>query len=313
MSSKVVFATETYEPFISPICRRLDGSIRGEIVRKRFPDGELGLHLTTSVNDEDVILIGGTWNSADTLEIFDLGCAISKYGARSLTMVIPYYGCSTMERASRDGDVVTAKTRARLLSSIPQTHVGNHALLLDLHSEGIPYYFEGNLTATHVYGKSMIYDMVKGLAHRFGYEGRYVLASTDAGRAKWVESLSVDLGVPAAFIIKRRIDGATTKVLAVSADVRDKMVVLYDDMIRTGGSLIEAAKAYREAGAAIVCVVATHGLFVGGARDKMIQSGMFAHISVTDSHPNAGEVWGNDMFSVMPCAELFLPWLRKIG
>ena len=66
------------------------------------------------------------------------------------------------------------------------------------------------------------------------------------GRAKWVESLANDLGKHAAFVFKRRLDGSRTEVTAVSAQVRDKDVIIYDDMIRTGGSLLHAARAYTE-------------------------------------------------------------------
>ena len=72
------------------------------------------------------------------------------------------------------------------------------------------------------------------------------MASTDAGRAKWVESLANDLGVGAAFILKRRLKGDHTEVSAINADVAGKTVVIYDDMIRSGGSIINAAKIYKE-------------------------------------------------------------------
>src|SRR5262249_38194283 len=154
-------------------------------------------------------------------------------GARRLTLVVPYFGYSTMERAVTAGEVVTAKTRALLLSSIPPAPSGNSALLLDLHSEGLPFYFEGGLVPIHIYATPVVLDA----ARRLGGED-FVLACVDAGRAKWVQSLANDLGVPASFVFKRRLDAATTEVTAVSAHVRGKPVVIYDDMIRTGGSLL---------------------------------------------------------------------------
>jgi len=311
---QVIFSTREYQSFASHFVTQLPGSVAGEIERKPFPDGEVGLRLITPVEGHDVIFVGATWNNDATLEIYDVSCAIAKYGARSLTVVIPYFGCSTMERATRHGDVVTAKTRARLLSAIPKTHVGNHVLLLDLHSEGIPHYFEGDVTASHVYAKPVIHQAVEQIAKEYDPDrgiGSCVLASTDAGRAKWVESLANDFGIPAAFIIKRRESGTQTKVLAVSADVKGKLVVLYDDMIRTGGSLIEAAKAYRSAGAAQVAVVATHGVFAGDAMVKMTGSKLFGKIIVTDSHPRAMELSGKGTVEVYSVADLFVPWLRQ--
>jgi ribose-phosphate pyrophosphokinase len=196
-------------------------------------------------------------------------------------MVIPFFGYSTMERSVRFGEIVTAKTRARLLSSIPMASRGTQVFLLDLHVASIAHYFEGWIRPIHMYGKSL----VVAAARRLGGDD-FVLACTDAGRAKWVESLANDLNVAAAFVYKRRHDDAT-EVTGVSAQVRGKRVVIYDDMIRTGGSLLSAAKAYRDAGAVAIDAVATHGLFPGESLAKLEASGLLGRIIVTDSHPRA--------------------------
>src|SRR5258706_3173216 len=91
----------------------------GTVERKHFPDGERYLRIADDPRGRDVVLLGGTPTDTDTLELYDLGCAISRSGARSLAIVVPYFGYSTMERAVKPGEVVTAKTRARLISAIP--------------------------------------------------------------------------------------------------------------------------------------------------------------------------------------------------
>jgi ribose-phosphate pyrophosphokinase len=323
----VIFSMREYvEHFQNPLLGRLDHSTRGQIQREVYPDGEVGLRLLTPVRGEDVILIGSTHTSQATLELYDLACAIAKYGARSLTLIVPYFGCSTMERATHEGDVVRAKTRARLLSSIPQTAVGNRILLLDLHSEGIPHYFEGDLTATHVYAKPVIHEHVRKVAKTFAMSDT-ILASTDAGRAKWVESLANDLRLSAAFIIKKRLSGSETRVAAVGgADVKGKLVILYDDMIRSGGSLLSAARAYRDAGAAEVTAVATHGVFtvtppveetvklLTGSRYKTDGPTTLSHLAVTNSHPNVMGSWAlASGMSVLDVSHLFLPYLRNVS
>src|SRR5204862_2695515 len=122
----------------------------GDIERDSFPDGETYNRITSGVKGRDVILVGGTISDTDTMEVYDLGCALVKYGAQSLTLVVPFYGYSTMERAVKGGEVVKAKTRARLLSNIPSAREGNRVFMVDLHSEGIPHYFEGNITTEHL-------------------------------------------------------------------------------------------------------------------------------------------------------------------
>jgi ribose-phosphate pyrophosphokinase len=277
----IVFSTDSYGYLADRLCE-LGGWTRGQVERRSFLDGEKYQRLATEVAARDVIIVGGTIGESDTLEVFDLANTCVLSGADRLTLVIPYYGYSTMERAVRTGEVVTAKTRARLLSAIPVASRGNQVFLLDLHVSTIAHYFEGAIRPVHVYGKHVI----TAAARRLGGDD-LVLACTDAGRAKWVESLANDLGVPAAFVYKRRVDGEHTEVTGVSAKVAGKRVVIYDDMIRTGGSLINAARAYRDSGAQSIDAVATHGVLPGDSIDRIRATGLFGKVVVTDSHPRA--------------------------
>lgn len=256
----------------------------GEVDHKKFPDGEYYSRVISSVRGQHCTVIGGTTSDHDLVELYSLASTIVELGARSLTLIIPYFGYSTMERATKKGEVVGAKVRARLLSSIPRAMEGNRVLLLDLHTEGIPYYFEGDMRTEHVYAKPLIMDMIIKSA-----KGKdFVLGSTDAGRAKWVESLAKELKCPPAFVYKNRLSGSETQVTGVNADVKGKHVVIYDDMIRTGGSLIQAANAYLESGATSISAVTTHGIFpvVDGVNSlkKLADSKLFTRISFTDSY-----------------------------
>src|SRR5438045_625713 len=168
---------------------------RGRVERALFPDGEHYLRVATDVFERDVIAVGGTISDAAMLELYDLACAVVENGASTLTLIVPWYGYATMDRAAKAGEAVTAKNRARIFSSIPAAKLGNQILLLDLHSEGIPHYFEGSLHPVHVYGTAVIHALVRDLAGR-----DFILGSTDAGRAKWVESLAISLAVPAALV-----------------------------------------------------------------------------------------------------------------
>lgn len=279
----IIFSLEKYNYLKELICNS-NHFEPGTIETKLFPDGEKYNRVITNVLDRNIVFIGGTIDDSSTLDLYDISCAISKYGAKTLTLIIPYYGYSTMERAVKSGEVVKAKTRARLLSTIPQAYKGNRIVLIDLHSEGIPHYFEGSIHTFHLYAKSLIIDAVKELAEE---NNEYILASTDAGRAKWVESLANDLNVKPAFVYKKRISGDQTQVSGISADVLNKTVIIYDDMIRTGGSLINAAKAYTDSGAKEVYAVTTHGIFPNGSLQKIKNSGYIKKIICTDSHPRS--------------------------
>lgn len=297
---RLLFHTQKYQ-YLAEKILAMGGIEAGQTEVKYFPDGERYQRILTEVTGRDVVLLGGTISDTDTLEYFDLACAIEKQGASSLMMVIPYFGYSTMERAVKRGEVVTAKTRARLLSAIPNTGKGNHVFLLDLHTEGLPHYFEGDIQPTHVYAKDLIIEACR----EFGGDD-FTLACTDAGRAKWVESLANDMGVQPAFVFKKRLSGESTSITGINADVAGKVVVIYDDMIRTGGSLIKAAEAYQEAGASSIYAVTTHGIFPNNAIEKIKNSGLFQKLAVTDSHYNVS-VLEDDFLVVKSVARIFHP------
>ncbi|MEM9692241.1 MAG: ribose-phosphate diphosphokinase [Myxococcota bacterium] len=281
-SGKLLFATESYQ-FLAPALADAGGWEVGRLEQKPFPDGEIYRRVVDDPWGRDVILLGGTPTDADWLEVYDYGCAISRAGARSLSIVMPYFGYATMERAVLPGEVVTAKTRARLVSAIPPCEGGSRVFLFDLHTDGTEFYFGDSITTHHIYGAPIVTDAVRRIAG----DRPYVLGATDAGRAKWVQSLARTLGCSPAFVYKKR--NASTwelSVTGINADVRDHLVVIYDDMIRTGSSLLQAAHAYLEAGAREVHAMASHLVLPGDALDRLLASSI-SSVNGTDSHPTS--------------------------
>lgn len=302
---KLLFSTTRYH-YLAERLLAAGNFDAGKVEVKSFPDGERYQRILTDVNGCDAVLVGGTISDSDTLELYDLAISLQKYGAAELVLVIPYFGYSTMERAVKSGEVVTAKVRATLLSSIPRTGKGNKVVLMDLHAEGIPHYFEAGIRPVHLYCKPLIIEA----AHRIAGND-FILASTDAGRAKWVESLANDMKVGAAFVYKRRTSGSETEITGINADVKGKTVIIYDDMIRTGGSLISAAKSYKAAGAGEIHVITTHGLFTGDAIACIKQSGVIQSLTCTDTHPNALEV-KDSFLTVISTASLLVATLNTL-
>ena len=299
----LVFSTASYDYLRESLCS-YDHCEAGELETRPFPDGERYLRVLTESVGRDVVVLGGTINDADTLTLYDLACATVGAGAKTLTLVIPFFGYQTMERRVKPGEVVVAKTRARLFSSIPPAGLGNRVVLMDLHSEGLPHYFSGEVRPVHLSARSLMLEQIR----RVGGE-EFVLGATDAGRAKLVESLANDLGVEGAFIFKRRHDDGTIEAASMNADVGGRKVVIYDDMIRTGGSLIGAATAYLEAGATSTAAVATHGVLPGDALQMLVGSGLFTHIVCSDSHPRSLELADKSQLDVVSIAGLLADFL----
>ena len=310
-----------------------------------FTDGERYLRLGTDVDDRECIVVGGTIDDREMMDMFDIGCALFDWGALRIKFVIPFLGYSTMERAVKPGEAVKAKNRTRILDRIPQAPMGNRFYFLDLHAPGEQYYLE-NRQAYHIYAKTIVTDAAKALAkdefviassalpvidatasgegtvstadgtvsvQGAGPNGEtFILASTDAGRMKWIESLAKDLGVLPAFAYKHR-DGDKTESLGISGPVAGKFVIIYDDMIRTGGSLINAALAYKAAGARHIAVISTHGILPGEALAKLQKSGLFTKIVVTDSLPRPEALLAefSDFLQVETVAPLLVSNIQK--
>lgn len=303
----LLFATSGDAPLGAGIAAHL-GAEMGVVEQRDFPDGERYLRLRSAASGRHVVVVGGTSCDTATLELIDLASGAVQEGAQQLTLVVPYFGYSTMDRASARGEVVKAKTRARLLSALPHGRAGNRVLLLDVHSEGIPYYFEGSVEATPVSA-----DPVLAAAARREAGTTFVMASADAGRAKRVQTLANLLGVPAGFVLKRRIDPRHTELQAMAADVQGRHVVIYDDMIRTGSSLVSAARAYRREGASEITAIATHGVFPEDALPRLRDSGLFRRIVCTDSHPRARELQDGSFLVLEPVSRLLADALRQMA
>jgi ribose-phosphate pyrophosphokinase len=288
MNKRLLFTIPSYEYMRSSFLAAGDFEV-GEIERKIFPDGERYLRLAADSRGRDVVLLGGTPSDLDALEVYDLGYAISRAGAHSLALVMPYFGYATMERAVRPGEVVTAKTRARLISAIPPCDGGMRVVLFDLHTDGIEFYFGDSHITQHIYGAPVITAAIR----RHMGDRLFVLGATDAGRAKWVQSLAATLGVEPAFVYKRRdYESGSLGITGINADVRGREVVIYDDMIRTGSSLLQAGRAYLAAGATAVHAIASHLVLPPGTLEKIRDAAVFQSILGTDSHPGSQQLAG---------------------
>lgn len=269
-----LYYTESYEY----LAKKMKGSFSlGKFTRKTFSDGENYFKFNDNIKNEDILILGGTITDKEVLDIYDIACAASMYGAKSINLIIPYFGYSTMERAVDGLEIVKAKTRARLFSSIPRAIKINTIYLFDLHVNGILHYFEGELHSVHMYGKKLIKKVIKEINSK-----KLVLASPDEGRTKWVSSLSQEFNLPFAIALKNR-NGESVSGLTAHGNVKGKDILIYDDMIRSGGTIIEAVKNYKKLGAKDIYVMTSHGIFTS---DKIFKEKNIKKIYCSNSHPN---------------------------
>ncbi|GIQ79852.1 ribose-phosphate diphosphokinase [Kipferlia bialata] len=280
----------------------------GGIVRSRFHNGEryyrVDIPERNSLVGRHVIYVGATDTDEALLEMFRLGCTFAELGATARTFVIPYLGYSTMERDVLPGEVVTAKTVLTMLSAIPSPGAGNMFLFLDLHAAGIRRFMSPNCVTQEAYCDQLL---VKAAIELFGFDpAESVIASADLGRTTWVNSFSRRFGTGIAFIRKERSKDKT-QVCEVIGNVKGRKVVIYDDMVRTGKTLVQAADAYLASGATAVYALISHcAIPTREALDSVLNSSI-KHIITTNSHPSTSDpaILDSDKITVLSVAPVF--------
>ena len=260
-----------------------------------------------------MIFVGSTDSDLEIAELYRVGCAISGYGARRIIFCIPFFGYSTMERATKPGEIVTAKAIARQFSFIPLATMGNTFLLTDLHVSGMVHYFEGNCKRFELSAEEILIKEIDQLVKNVLGYGNVVIASADLGRSKQVEKIADVLDAIIALIQKGR-DGEKTEVKRVIGDVRGKHVIIYDDMSRSFGTLIGATNAYLEAGAESVSVVLSHQALNGKDVAQKIIDSPIRYVITTNSHPSS--MWpltmSNEKFKIVDITPVFTDVIKKI-
>ena len=268
------------------VCAAINGE-RGNIERRKFNDGEAYYRLQVDDRYElvgrDVVYVASTEHDANFLELIRVGCALAAYGARRRIFVIPFLGYSTMERQVKPGEIITAKANARMLSAIPDTQLGNVFMLMDLHVQGLLQYFEGPCLKEELYAEA---SLIAGIKEHLDVSSIPIMfASADLGRPLWVQSFAGHFETPMAFVQKERT-AAGTSVQNVIGDVRGRHVIIYDDMTRSGGTLINAAEAYLANGAVRVSAVLSHfALQDETAIERMITTPAISTCISTNTHP----------------------------
>ncbi|MGB4729167.1 MAG: ribose-phosphate pyrophosphokinase [Candidatus Hydrothermia bacterium] len=267
----------------------------------RFRDGEFRVQVKESVRGHDVFVIQSTEPPSDNLlELLLLVDAVKRASAKRITAVVPYFGYARQDRKDQPRVPISAK----LIANLIQVAGTSRVLSLDLHADQIQGFFDipvDNLYATPVF---------KGYFDNLDANEDLVVAP-DVGATKRARAFARRLGnVPIALIDKRRPEPNKAEVVNVVGDVAGKRCLLVDDIIDTGSTIVEAAKALIENGAKEVRVVATHALFSDDCVEK-IEKSEIAEVVVTDSVPKVLTL-NHDKIKVLSIAPLIGDAIRRI-
>lgn len=258
----------------------------------RFPDGELAVEIGEPVRGRTVFLIQPTGPLVNDrlVELLLLADACRRAAAGRIIALIPYFGYARSDRRMGRRTPVSARAAADMMTNSGIDHV----LTLDVHAPQLEGFFRipmDNLTAVPL--------LSAALRGRIGPDA--VIVAPDVGAVRLAVEYGRRIGVPTAICHKERVSSSEVRVARITGEVGGRSCAIIDDMITTGGTIAECARALMAAGArAPLVVAATHGVLVGGAREKLHAAGV-DHLFVTDSVAGAeGTMPPTTVVSVAP-------------
>ncbi|QGA54285.1 ribose-phosphate diphosphokinase [Sulfolobus sp. E5-1-F] len=237
-----------------------------KVESKIFPDGESYIRVPSSIRNEEVLLVQTTDYPQDKhlIELFLIAETIRDLGARKLTVIVPYLAYSRQDRRFKDGEAVSIKTILHILSEVGV----NSLVVVEPHKPEELSYFKGELKIVHPYHQ--ISRKIKEIV-----EDPFILAP-DRGALERARKIAEEINAPYSYIEKER-DRTTGEVRikeAPNINLKGKDVVLIDDIISTGGTIVQATRLAYSLGARSVTAVAVHLLLVGDAKERLREAGV---------------------------------------
>ena len=240
---------------------------------RRFADMEVFVEIDENVRGEDVFVVQSTSYPANdhVMELLVALDALRRGSARRITAVIPYYGYARQDRKSGPRTPISAKLLANLITKAGADRV----LTIDLHAGQIQGFFD--IPTDNLYAAPVFRDDISKT-----YQDKLMIVSPDVGGVVRARSLASRLDADLAIIDKRRPQAGVSEVMNIIGDVNDRHCIMVDDIVDSGGTLCNAAKALMDAGALSVDAYVTHGVLSGGAVSRVVSSPLNSLV-ITDS------------------------------
>lgn len=247
----------------------------GECEVKRFADGEINININETVRDHHVFVVQPTCApvNENLMELLIMCDALKRASAKTINLVVPYYGYSRQDRKARSRQPISAKLVANLIEKAGATRL----ITMDLHASQIQGFFD--IPIDHFYAMPILgkYFLEKGLDN-------VVVVSPDHGGVTRARELAEILKTPIAIIDKRRPEPNRAEVMNIIGEVKGKVCVMVDDMIDTAGSIVAGARALVNAGATEVYAACSHAIFSGPAIERL-QDSPIKEVVVTNTIP----------------------------
>lgn len=270
----------------------------GNVIVSKFSDGEFQPAFVDSVRGRRVFIIGSTFPSSDNLmEMLLMLDAAKRASARHITAVIPYFGWARQDRKDKPRVAIGAKLVANLLQTAGATRI----MTMDLHADQIQGFFEKPVD--HLYGSTIFLPYINKLKLE-----NLTIASPDMGGSKRAYAYSKFLESEVVICYKQRLKANIIDTMELIGEVKDRHVIIVDDMIDTGGTLTKAADIMIDKGALSVRAICTHPILSGEAYSR-IENSKLTELIVSDTIPLKRE---SSKIKVVSCAPLFADVMHKV-
>ena len=261
--SMKIFSGNSNRQLAEKICNYLDVDL-GKLNISQFSDGELSIAFDENIRNENVFIIQSTNPPAENiLELMLILDAAKRASAKTVTIVIPYFGYGRQDRKDKPRVPISSRMFLDIVSAVGV----NRIVSMDLHSPQIQGF--ANVPFDHLYSRIALFDKLNKL--NLNHDTGVVLAP-DVGSAKMSQAYAKKLGVGFALIDKRRPKPNQTKIVNLIGELKNKEVLIIDDMIDTAGTTCNAAEAAMKNGAKSVTAIATHPVLSGPAIDRLNES-----------------------------------------
>ncbi len=294
-----IFAGRANRPLAEEMARFLDINL-GDCEITQFSDGEIFVKINENVRGVDVFIVQPTFPPAENLlELLIMIDAAVRASASRITAVLPYYGYARQDRKDQPRVAISAKLVANLITVAG----ANRVLTMDLHAGQIQGFFD--IPLDHLFASPLIIDYFKELDLE-----DLTIVSPDIGSVRMARAVAKRFKAPLALIDKRRPKPNISEVMNVIGEVDGRNLIILDDLIDTGGTVVEAAVALKKKGARDIYVGCTHGILSGDALAR-IQASPITGLVVTDTVPvrDGGE---HDKVRVLSVASLLGEAVRRI-
>jgi ribose-phosphate pyrophosphokinase len=274
----------------------------GEMLNKAFSDGETQIEIEENVRGRDTFIVQSTCRPVNDnlMQLLIIADALKRASAKSITAVIPYYGYARQDKKVKPRVPISAKLVADLI-----TVAGvNRVISIDLHAGQIQGYF--NIPVDNIFSAPIVLNYI-----RKHFKDNLSVISPDAGGVERARAFAKRLDASLAIIDKRREAPNVAEAMNIVGDVKGKTAVILDDMVDTGGTLIEAAQALVQNGAGYVYACCTHPVLSGDAAQRIADSPIESLV-VTNTIPLSRKASESSKIKVISVAEILGEAIKRV-